>query len=348
VRREFGINISVRSGCPSPRNFYQKLIYKNRSLFGLWQRRNFKFYSSIAQFKWDPSLCCIALDNLTPSPVLSQPLIRRRFLNISLELVHGQWRVVVANCDRMTNSQSVSLTTDTETGRLDIVISNMKDYITSPAEWRELLSDFKSLEPGADTELNLMKFVSLYHSRSLFTFLPLFTPSWLDRHHFCLPGTPIRPGLFQGTYGGHGMELVHLQVHGASLEGAEGVKITGDPNVPFGEVTFRIKDGDRCIDLTREEQLSVDRMIEAYDEPRTTPYEDGLMLDFHLPVSVHRRAEVPWSACKGRWRAEAQIASHMFQNPHFIEAHFVLFSDDEFAVLFLQLGSLSMFHRVKT
>jgi len=67
---------------------------------------------------------------------------------------------------------------------------------------------------------------------------------------------------------------------------------------------------------------------------------------FRVPVDMSERVPIRWTSCKGRWAAEAQIASHMFQDPQLIEANFVLFSEDEFAVMFLDLNSVSMFHRV--
>jgi len=344
AKNDFDIHLKVENGRPSPRIVFQSLIFRFKTLFGKWQRQNFRFYSSLAEFKWDPQTECIALDNLVPTSDLSQPLTRKRFLELNLVYVGGQWKSKINNLDRMTNSQSVTMALDARS--LDILISNMKDYITSPAEWRELLTEFKSLDPGADTEPSLMKFVSLYHSRSHFSFTPLFSKEWIDRHNFCLPGTPIRPGLFQGTYGGHGMELVHLQVYGASLEGAQGVKITGDPNVPFNEVTFRIKDGSNCLNLTDEEQESLELLEESLDQPRIIPYQEGLSMNFHLPEDINHRADIKWSSCKGRWAAEGQIAHHMFQNPQFIGAHFVVFSENEFAVLYMDLKSISMFQRV--
>jgi len=345
AKNDFRVKLSVSDGKPSPRYVYQNLLYRYKALFGKWQRQNLRFYSSVAEFLWDPALDCIVFDNLLPTTDLSQPLVRKRFLEIGLELVEGKWKSRIQNLDRMTNSQSVTMALDPRS--LDILISNMKDYITSPAEWRELLTEFKALEAGTDNELSLMKFVSLYHSRSHFSYTPLFTDEWIDRHLFGFQGLPIRPGLFQGTYGAHGVELVHLQVYGGSLEGAQGIKVTGDPNVPFNEVTFRVLDGDNCLDLTDEEQISLELLQESLDQPRKIPYQDGLSFAFCLPDDIHQRAEVKWSSCKGRWSAEGQIAQHMFQNPHFIGAHFIVFSKDEFAVIYLDFKSISMFHRVK-
>jgi len=346
AKKDFSINLRVEAEKPSPRTLFQHLIFRFKTLFGKWQRLNLRFYSSLAEFKWDPLTMSIALDNLLPSSKLSKPLDRVRFLQVGLEYDEGKWKTKITNLDRMTNSQGVTMALDARS--LDIMIPNTKDYTISPAEWRELLAEFISRNPGGDTMSGLEMFVSLYHSRSHFSFGPLFSNDWLDRHNFSLPGTPIRPGLFQGTFGQHGIELVHLQIFGATLEGARGVKVTGDSNVPFNEVAFRITDGVNCLDLSEEEQDSRELLQESLEVPRNVPYQDGLSLNFHVPRHMFKREELKkWTSCKGRWAAEGQTAQHMFQNPEFIGAHFILFSEDEFAVMYLgDLESISMFHRV--
>ena len=75
--------------------------------------------------------------------------------------------------------------------------------------------------------------------------------------------------------------------------------------------------------------------------------QDDLSLDFCVPRDMVQRVPVEWTQCKGRWAAKAQIASHMFQDPQFIQANFVLFSQDVFAVMFLDLNTIAMFQRVK-
>ena len=49
-----------------------------------------------------------------------------------------------------------------------------------------------------------------------------------------------RTGLYAGRYGPHGDELVSVRSIGGALVG---VKVTGDPNVPAGKVTFRTVQG---------------------------------------------------------------------------------------------------------
>ena len=50
---------------------------------------------------------------------------------------------------------------------------------------------------------------------------------------------PIRAGVFKGSYGPHGTELIHLRYHEESgTVFFSGTKVTGDPNVPVGKQTF--------------------------------------------------------------------------------------------------------------
>ena len=73
----------------------------------------------------------------------------------------------------------------------------------------------------------------------------------------------------------------------------------------------------------------------------------SLDLEDERGASVSQRRRVSWTDCVGRWPAQAQIASNMFQDSQFILANLILFSQDEFAVMLLDLNTISLYHRAK-
>ena len=93
-------------------------------------------------------------------------------------------------------------------------------YILLLQDWRELLNQFLTKHGNSSDELGVLKFTTSFHSRSLFSFKRLLSPA-------PIPGAPIRPGLFKGTYGAHGIELIKLELTHAGMDEAKGVKVTG-------------------------------------------------------------------------------------------------------------------------
>jgi len=339
AKSDYKVKLKVEESF-SPRNFYQHVLHKFGPMLGLWQRQNLKFYSGILRVFYEDK--AVVFENLVPTQDIYADLERLKFLTVTMTTENN--KPMVKSHDKMTSTQNVKFIL-TPGSTLDIMNSNMKDYITSPSEWRDLLEEFKSWDTSQDTELALMKFVSLYHSRTIFSYLPL---NWSNRFLTTTASCPIKPGLFKGSYGGHGVELVQLQMHmfGSTMLGATGVKVTGDPNVPFNEVTFRIL-GENCLNIPMDLQGTVRGVRTAMMEKETVPFRENQVQSFRVPMDMSQRVPIKWTTCKGRWPAEAQIASHMFQDPQLIEANFVLFSEDEFAVMFLDLNSVSLFHRVK-
>ena len=289
--------------------------------------------------------------NLIPNSEIKQDLREQVFLSISLGEDH---EIIITNHDILTSKEKAEIhfSPDSEE-ELSVAIPSMIDYIASPAEWRDLLDHFRAWDTTASTESALMKFVSVYHSRNMFTFSRVLTPEWITEHHGDhVSGSSqlssVKPGLFKGQYGAHGVELVHLK-------DGQVIKVTGDPNVPFNQVTFRVTMKNKIV-LPLEMQRDLDQIIKATvddyelhviggdEDPDTHDYD----YDFLVPESMNVRVPIPWNKCLGRWVGEAQIAAHMFVDSSFIPANFILFSEDEFAVMFLDLNCISMFHRVNS
>lgn len=161
-----------------------------------------------------------------------------------------------------------------------------------------------------------------------------------------LTGVPIQPGIFKGTYGTHGLELIQLEYIDNCTK-LRASKLSGDPNVPSGQVTFEVVLQYSMV-LTAQQQASISSLdaIEVrasdilYSVP-TTPQP------FLVPVGCHERfLEIP-KTCIARYHGLGQVAGHGYTNPSFSRGHWVVFNEDLFGFLWLELLSLSMYHRVK-
>ena len=49
---------------------------------------------------------------------------------------------------------------------------------------------------------------------------------------------------------------------------------------------------------------------------------------------------------QGRWKCKCQVSPHGFVRPSMIAGNFVVFTEDIFGVIFIDLRSISLFYRV--
>ncbi|KAM9625290.1 F-box only protein 31 isoform 3-T3 [Morphnus guianensis] len=230
-------------------------------------------------------------------------------------------------------------------------------------------------------ELILMKFIYTSQYDNCLTYRRIYLP----------PSSPddlIKPGLFKGTYGSHGLEIVMLSFHGKK---AKGTKITGDPNIPAGQQTVEIDlahplqlpDVENLRDFSelsrivleiqeqvrREEQEQEHRQEEeeAASQPAAKPLggegaegeetaagAEGTTQDkapasqpFVLPMGVISRNEDYPRTCRICFYGTGLIAGHGFTSPERTPGVFVLFDDDRFGFIWLELKSFSLYSRIK-
>ncbi|TRY95330.1 hypothetical protein DNTS_034094 [Danionella cerebrum] len=216
-------------------------------------------------------------------------------------------------------------------------------------------------------ELILMKFIYTSQYDNCLTYRRIYLPP-------CLPSDLLRSGLFKGTYGSHGLEIIMLSFHGSK---AKATKLTGDPNVPAGQLTLEIDlsrplrlpdlEQQRSMDELSRLVLGVHEELQRGSPPQKAPLEvaaEGTdsapsagaeaseprtaqeAQAFVLPLGVMARNEVYPRTCKMCFYGTGLIAGHGFTSPERTPGLFVLFDDDRFGFIWLELKSFSLYSRL--
>lgn len=337
--KDYGVILKVSDEF-SPRLFYQSVLHVFRHSIGCWQRLNLKYYSSLLKVSVQEE--SLVFSELIPPHKLDQPFKYVNFLRVSRQ--KADTTVRIENLSKIAPSNRIKIIAPDcadEESDLKIILSDIEDHTLNPSEWREIMLEFMMLMGGqvSVNDVLLMKFIQTYHSRALYSYRKL-NLSWPS-----CPELPLQSGLFFGNYGSHGTEVIELNVT-SLIAGTVGRKVTGDPNVPFGEISFRLHH-EKCLNIPAEVQDSLVSLSEFLDNPIYLDYQAGLKLDFVVPSGCIERQPIPFKSCIGRWSCECQVAEHGFRDPSFISGNFILFSEDVFAVLFLGINSISLFKRVE-
>ncbi|XP_067854335.1 F-box only protein 31 isoform X2 [Heptranchias perlo] len=245
-------------------------------------------------------------------------------------------------------------------------------------------------------ELILMKFIYTSQYDNCLTYRRIYLPP-------CSPEDLIPPGLFKGTYGSHGLEIVMLSFHGTHIKVT---KITGDPNVPAGQLTLHIdvtcsvqlpdiehlRNFDKLSRIVLEIHQRVQRdqqnqehwqentqhnvdssqfTCNGVQEPNchgakaagmnmkieTAGAEGGTAegpsappvagQPFVLPVGVMARNEVYPRMCRACFYGTGLIAGHGFTSPERTPGLFILFDEQCFGFIWLDLKSFSLYSRIE-
>uniref|UniRef100_A0A8C1WC34 F-box protein 31 n=1 Tax=Cyprinus carpio TaxID=7962 RepID=A0A8C1WC34_CYPCA len=359
------------------RDVYTHLLHPYRNILGLWQP-DIGPYGGLLNVVVD-GLFIIGWMYLPPhDPRVEDPMRRRPLFRIHM------WEKNKAMVECMYGHKGPHKG-DIQTVKKDEFSTkcNQTDHHRMPGgrqeEFRTWLEDewgrtLEDIFHEHMQELILMKFIYTSQYDNCLTYRRIYLPP-------CLPSDLLQPGLFKGTYGSHGLEIIMLSFHGSK---AKVTKLTGDPNVPAGQLTLEI-DLNRPVrlpDLEHQrsmEELSrlvlgvheeAQRGLQAQDAPSEAAevaegsdsappagaedVEPGAAAcsaafeaqPFVLPLGVMARNEVYPRTCKMCFYGTGLIAGHGFTSPERTPGLFVLFDDDRFGFIWLELKSFSLYSRL--
>ncbi|XP_029290296.1 LOW QUALITY PROTEIN: F-box only protein 31 [Cottoperca gobio] len=371
------------------RDVYAHLLHPYRHILGLWQP-DIGPYGGLLNVVVD-GLFIIGWMYLPPhDPRVEDPMRRRPLFRIHM------WESNNASVECMYGHKGPHKG-DIQTGKKDEFSTkcNQTDHHRMPGGRQEEFRTWLEEEWGRTLEeifhehmqeLILMKFIYTSQYDNCLTYRRIYLPP-------VMPSDLLHPGLFKGTYGSHGLEIVMLSFHGTS---ARATKLTGDPNVPAGQLTLdvdlsrsvvlpdlehqrNIEELSRLVlgvheDVQREQQqqamdtsatvrgaaevacgdASAAEGVEAGHvtgsgscqpgpSSTTSPPESQ---PFVLPLGVMARNEVYPRTCRKCFYGTGLIAGHGFTSPERTPGLFVLFDEDRFGFIWLELKSFSLYSRL--
>ncbi|XP_053741088.1 F-box only protein 31 isoform X1 [Synchiropus splendidus] len=390
--KEFGMEEDLRRmevGGVSSRDLYVKLLHPYRHILGLWQP-DIGPYGGLLNVVVD-GLFIIGWMYLPPhDPRVEDPMRRRPLFRI--HMLESNKAIVECMYGHKGPHKG-----DIQTVKLDEFSTkcNQTDYHRMPGGRQEEFRTWLEEEWGRTLEeifhehmqeLILMKFIYTSQYDNCLTYRRIYLPPEM-------PSALMQPGLFKGTYGSHGLEIVMLSFHGSF---ARATKLTGDPNVPAGQLTLDVDLNQPVTlpDLERQRNIEeLSRLVlgiheqvqrEAEQQNPSPPAteapaeerdcddasgaeemgaERGVCLDdcqpgpstssgppetqpFILPLGVMARNEVYPRTCRKCFYGTGLIAGHGFTSPERTPGLFVMFDDDRFGFIWLELKSFSLYSRL--
>uniref|UniRef100_A0A8C4GSP4 F-box domain-containing protein n=1 Tax=Dicentrarchus labrax TaxID=13489 RepID=A0A8C4GSP4_DICLA len=373
------------------RDVYTHLLHPYRHILGLWQP-DIGPYGGLLNVVVD-GLFIIGWMYLPPhDPRVEDPMRRRPLFRIHL------WESQKATVECMYGHKGPHKG-DIQTVKKDEFSTkcNQTDYHRMPGGRQEEFRTWLEEEWGRTLEeifhehmqeLILMKFIYTSQYDNCLTYRRIYLPP-------VMPSDLLQPGLFKGTYGSHGLEIVMLSFHETS---ARATKLTGDPNVPAGQLTLDVDLSRPVVLPDLEQQRNIEELSrlvlgvheevqrEAEQQAKGTSAtgrsaaeagcggasaEEGMEADhgvcldscqpgpstttttsppepkpFVLPLGVMARNEVYPRTCRESFYGTGLIAGHGFTSPERTPGLFVLFDQDRFGFIWLELKSFSLYSRL--
>ncbi|CAK6972604.1 F-box only protein 31 isoform X1 [Scomber scombrus] len=389
---EFGMQQDLRKmevGGVCSRDLYVKLLHPYRHILGLWQP-DIGPYGGLLNVVVD-GLFIIGWMYLPPhDPRVEDPMRRRPLFRIHM------WESNKATVECMYGHKGPHKG-DIQTVKKDEFSTkcNQTDHHRMPGGRQEEFRTWLEEEWGRTLEeifhehmqeLILMKFIYTSQYDNCLTYRRIYLPP-------TMPTDLLQPGLFKGTYGSHGLEIIMFSFHGTS---ARATKLTGDPNVPAGQLTLDVDLSRPLVLPDLEHQRNIEELSrlvlgvheevqreaeqQAKDSSATArstaeaacdgasgaedmEADHGACSDscqpgpsssthppeaqpFTLPLGVMARNEVYPRTCRKCFYGTGLIAGHGFTSPERTPGLFVLFDEDRFGFIWLELKSFSLYSRL--
>uniref|UniRef100_G3PCQ0 F-box protein 31 n=1 Tax=Gasterosteus aculeatus TaxID=69293 RepID=G3PCQ0_GASAC len=376
-------------GGVSSRDLYVKLLHPFRHILGLWQP-DIGPYGGLLNVVVD-GLFIIGWMYLPPhDPRVEDPMRRRPLFRI--HMLESNEATVECMYGHKGPHKG-----DIQTGKKDEFSTkcNQTDHHRMPGGRQEEFRTWLEEEWGRTLEeifhehmqeLILMKFIYTSQYDNCLTYRRIYLPP-------LMPSDLFHPGLFKGTYGSHGLEIVMLSFHGIYLRAT---KLTGDPNVPAGQLTLDVDLSRPVVLPDLEHQRNIEELSrlvlgvhaevqrEEQEQAKDAPaagrgaaegacgnasaadwVEEGRVAcsdscqpgpststsppeaqPFVLPLGVMARNEVYPRTCRKCFYGTGLIAGHGFTSPERTPGLFVLFDEDHFGFIWLELKSFSLYSRL--
>ncbi|XP_070574546.1 F-box only protein 31-like isoform X2 [Ptychodera flava] len=320
-KREYGVESLNGWKSQSYRTFYTKILYHYGFIFGVWQA-DIEYYGGLVHVSVEDGL--IVANQLVPAceSNVQKPLQKKKLFSITLD-DEDRVEIMCLKGHEGPHECIIQSTGEFESWleeELDNVNDDLHEHI------RDILQTKFEITRPYETKCLYKKMV-----------LPL-----------TIQDVPIQPGLFKGTYAANGVEIVNVSYHGDKMRVT---KVTGDPHIPACEITIEADLNSQMV-LTKHQQetraqledLDVDDVIGGDENPELQP--------FIIPAGVSDRGLYYFEEsknieqCRARYAGTGQLAAHGFQNSSSSPGHLIIFDEELFGFLWLELRTLSVFSRV--
>ncbi|KAL7566678.1 hypothetical protein ACA910_017741 [Epithemia clementina (nom. ined.)] len=148
----------------------------------------------------------------------------------------------------------------------------------------------------------------------------------------CLPQFNLE-GLWVGKYGSYGYELVNVTYIGDTLIAT---KVTGDQNVPRGEVTFQAN-------------LSPLQYLKRVSKAKTGEFHDSILkpqLHSLQPIELTDKAAQKWGTRQlPRYKGLGQVAEEGFVNNQWMDGQLIIIGEDYFSFAWTPIQQQIFFGR---